>query len=91
MKRDALLIALFTLNAMLFVSLCTVILQGVISYRLLDLAAPVRLLGWGIAVFATLGALRMRRSKGFLRIAAAIWSLSSIALIAQMGWMRILL
>ena len=89
-KRDALLILCLALDAALLVALCAVMLSGVISYRLLDLAAPVRALGWGVAAFALLGAFRARTSRGILRCAAALWALSGLMLIAQMGWLRIL-
>jgi len=89
-KRDALLIACLVLKAALYVALCAVILRGVISYRLLDLTAPVRFMGWGVSILSLLAAIRLRSSQGFLRLAAVLWTLSSLALTAQMGWMRIL-
>jgi len=89
-KRDTLLIASLALDAALLVALCAAMLHGVISYRLLDLAAPVRALGWMITILALLGALRARASRGMLKYAAALQVLSSLTLIAQMGWMRIL-
>jgi len=89
-RRDGLLILSLALAAALLVALCAVMLQGVVAYHLLDFAAPVRALGWGVALLALLGALRARASRGVLRVAAALWALLSLALVAQMGWLRIL-
>ncbi len=90
-RKDALLIACLAVDAVLFAALCVTLLQGIISYRLLGLAVPVRALGWGVAAFTLLGAFRAWTSRGILRCAAALWALSGLVLIAQMAWLRILI
>ena len=89
-KRDGILVACLALDAALLVALCAVLLQGITTYRLLNLAAPVRSLGWGVAIIALLGAFRTRTSHGTLRIAAVLWALLGLFLIAQMTWLHIL-
>jgi CubicO group peptidase (beta-lactamase class C family) len=90
-KRDAILIAFLALEAALLCALCAIIFHVITSFRLLDFAVPMRVLGWGIVAVAILGAWRARKVPGLLRVIVALWTLSNLALTAQMSWMRILM
>lgn len=90
-RRDMLLIACLALDILLYAALCAVLLRGITTYQLLDLAAPVRALGWGVAAFTLISAFRASSARGVLRVVAALWSISGLLMIAQMGWLRILI
>ncbi len=89
-RRDNLLIASLALEIALLCALCATIVHGILSFRLLDFTIPMRVLGWGIVAAAVFGAWRARAARGLLRPVAGLWILTSLVLIAQMGWMRIL-
>jgi hypothetical protein len=90
-KPDARLIACLVLEGALLCALCGTILYGITSFRLLDFETLVRVLGWSTALAALMGALWTRTTRGLLCFTSALWALSSLFLIAQMGWMHILI